>query len=118
MTEVIVIGIVCLVLVSFNFCIVEIVGESMSPALNDKERYLCKRIWIKRKDYSKCIDRVFVFNPPYNHSRGYYVIKRLKKVSQFGKLWFEGDNLDASNDSRHYGYVKPKNVIGILIRKV
>ena len=60
------------------------------------------------------IGKIYIYKSP----DGYPVIKRLLSV-EFIKgeayLWFEGDNIGNSRDSRFYGYVKMEELEGILV---
>jgi nickel-type superoxide dismutase maturation protease len=42
------------------------------------------------------------------------VIKRVKRVSPEG-ITVEGDNPDQSTDSRHFGPVDPRSILGVVI---
>jgi len=45
----------------------------------------------------------------------YYVIKRIIGISALDKYYLIGDNQNHSIDSRHYGLVSRKNIIGRII---
>lgn len=57
------------------------------------------------------INRIYVFKPPYKNDEERYVVKRLIYIDYSGKLFFQGDNLDCSFDSRDYGLVPRENVV-------
>ncbi len=42
------------------------------------------------------------------------IIKRIKKISG-DQVWIEGDNLDESTDSRQFGWVSKRDIIGKVI---
>jgi hypothetical protein len=44
------------------------------------------------------------------------MLKRVKKINNQG-LWVEGDN-QASNDSRHFGYIKPRNIQAVIFMRL
>ena len=39
------------------------------------------------------------------------IVKRVKKI-QSVEIWFEGDNINHSWDSRHFGYIKTDQLVG------
>ncbi len=63
------------------------------------------------------------------YRRGYYAesnpksvkprdhIKRIRKINEHG-VWVEGDNKQGSTDSRHYGYIQPKDVKAIVFLRL
>ena len=44
-------------------------------------------------------------------------IKRIKRIDDEG-IWVEGDNSEASTDSRDYGYIDPKAIKAIVFMKL
>lgn len=64
-----------------------------------------------------------------NYAKGYYSenrpkpiksiyhIKRISKIDEHG-VWVEGDNKQGSTDSRHYGYIQPKDIKGIVFLRL
>lgn len=44
-------------------------------------------------------------------------IKRIRKIDNTG-IWMEGDNKQGSTDSRHYGYLKPKDVQAVVFLRL
>ena len=63
------------------------------------------------------INNIYVYLSPITlNDDEYYVINRLKKFRNTEDgLYFEGDNLIDSHDSRHYGYVNQSAVLGELV---
>ena len=47
---------------------------------------------------------------------GVFFIKRVKSVTPEG-IWVEGDNLEASTDSRTWGYLQPHEIVAVAFRK-
>ncbi|MEI6038908.1 MAG: S26 family signal peptidase [Actinomycetes bacterium] len=47
---------------------------------------------------------------------GIFFIKRVTKVDSQG-IWVEGDNLEASTDSRKWGYLQPHEIVAVAFRK-
>lgn len=88
----------------YAFGIVE--GFSMMPEFKHRELFFVRR---------KCSlkeGKVYLIN-----MEDFVVIKRLKHVginqrTAEVKLWFLGDNLNDSIDSRHYGWIEKDKVIG------
>lgn len=79
---------------------VEVRGGSMIPTLRPGE-------WLfVRRDVPPRPGAVMVVR-----QAGRQVVKRVVRVDENG-VWVEGDNAGASDDSRTYGPVDPKDVIG------
>lgn len=115
-----VLPVVAIVYLLYEFPIIIIYGNSMYPNLHNGEVYLGKRL--SKKENIK-IGHVYVFIPPYIDEVGAeekYVIKRLHSVDIYNpnRLFFVGDNLDGSYDSRSYGFVDRKSVKIKLFKKV
>ncbi len=47
----------------------------------------------------------------------YYIIKRIKKISH-GKIFIVGDNKGDSADSRRFGWINKKEIIGKVMFKI
>jgi signal peptidase I len=103
-----------------RFTIVRINGDSMFPTLKDGQIRLVDRLFIQENlskipsnvdDYT---DRIYILQSP----TGRIVIKRLIYISvnTMGMdFWFEGDNHEHSEDSRHYGFVRSGDILGELV---
>ena len=81
----------------------QIEGHSMLPTLAGEERVLVNR-WGRVKPGDIVIIR----------GEGKDVVKRLAKITQQG-YFVEGDNKEHSTDSRQFGPVEKKNIIGKVI---
>ena len=91
----------------YMFPLVQVCGDSMLPTYNDGDILIGCRL------FSIDTSAVYVFRPPVGEN---YVIKRLAFVSpKSGKLFFMGDNLNFSYDSRMYGYVSRDKVVAKCI---
>jgi len=88
------------------FTTVRIVGPSMEPAVRNGEWWLVRRTSAVRPG-----DVVMMQHPQRPHLM---VVKRVERRTADG-WWVSGDNLDASEDSRHFGYVAENLVVGRLI---
>ena len=77
-------------------------GNSMYPTFNAGEAF-----FISSK-YTLQEGKVYVFLSPLNNTP---VVKRLHRIRN-GDLYFVGDNTNDSLDSKDYGYVSTKAVIG------
>lgn len=80
-----------------------VVGESMLPALRPGQIVVATR-WTRLLPGKVVIARM----------RDRDVIKRVKDVSAAGII-IEGDNPAASTDSRHFGPVDPRAILGVVI---
>ena len=85
-------------------------GNSMSPTYRDGEYLVSRPVsfnGIKEND-------VLIFRTPYDPKR--VVIKRaIMKSTLTKEIFFMGDNLDESYDSRHYGFIPYEYVLGKVI---
>jgi len=81
-----------------------IVGDSMSPHLRPGQLVLATRMFKQLRS-----GEVFIF-----YHQGMEKIKRLE-FKEDNKLFFIGDNLAFSQDSRHFGYVDRRQVLGKVI---
>ena len=86
---------------------VQVIGDSMFPTYVDGQ-YL-KAVRVKNSTVLK-ENEVYVFKTLANE----VAIKRLDHISDLG-LFFVGDNIQCSFDSRSYGYVPRENVIAQII---
>jgi nickel-type superoxide dismutase maturation protease len=88
---------------------VKVIGSSMLPSLENGEIHLAVRghIFARR-------GAIAVFAHPQRPALTQ--IKRLVRKSN-GTWWVEGDNAQASTDSREFGGIDPALIQGILLRK-
>lgn len=92
----------------YLFPLARVQGESMKPTLQHGQTLICTRLFCKNHQVGK----IFVVKHP--KQPGKLIIKRLDHIVQEGecrRLYFVGDNHEASSDSREYGYVCHKNVV-------
>ena len=89
-----------------------ICGDSMYPTYKDGEYLISLPVRFSKIN----VGDVLIFKTPYDPKR--VVIKRVNMISTFTKeLFFLGDNLDNSYDSRNYGFIPYKNVLGKLVQQ-
>lgn len=86
---------------------VRVIGPSMEPALANGEV-----VWARRGGIA--LGAVAVFREPDRPEM--IAVKRIDRLSEQG-VWLVGDNLLASHDSRHYGWVPRTEVLGTLLNR-
>lgn len=102
-----------------RFTIVKVNGDSMFPTFKDGQfRVVDSHFnwqYIPKFDSLEGLEnRIFVYMSP----TGLPVIKRLIYVSYTrgeSYYWFEGDNPDHSEDSRHYGFIRSGQIYGEVV---
>jgi nickel-type superoxide dismutase maturation protease len=85
---------------------VEVTGDSMRPALLPGDRLLVWR-WGRLRGGD-----ILALRDP---RTGRLIVKRLHSRSAGGALSVAGDNSDHSTDSRHFGPISHKSVIGRVV---
>ena len=87
-----------------------IIGFSMQPTLNPGEEFLMNpRAYLKRSPQVN--DIVVIFHPQQPSLR---IIKRIAKIEKGDRYFLLGDNLQHSDDSRSFGLIERKQIIGKL----
>lgn len=99
--------VVSLIYLLYKYPYVQVVGESMLPTYKNGQLLKAKRL---SKTETLTVGNVYVFKAPYNK----VVIKRLNYIDS-NRLFFIGDNIQCSFDSRSYGYIPRENVIAEII---
>ncbi len=82
-------------------------GDSMSPTLKQGDR-----IFINRKAEPKSGD-IVLFRHPYK--KNVKAVKRLAQITEDGKYYVLGDNKFESNDSRSFGAIPAKDILGVAV---
>jgi nickel-type superoxide dismutase maturation protease len=81
-------------------------GDSMLPTIKDGDEVLVKTV------SNLEIGDVVVAIHPYRKTP---IIKRITGISTSGKLFLSGDNPDESTDSRTFGEIDKKDVLGVVV---
>jgi len=96
---------------------VRVVGQSMAPTLNEGD-WLLFRTWkscrgnFNLKALENLIGKIVLVQRSPND---FIQVKRVKKISDDGSFWVEGDNSSASTDSRQWGGIEPDEVKAVLL---
>jgi type IV secretory pathway protease TraF len=88
----------------FGLRLIRVIGPSMEPALRNGQVWCASRGRVRP-------GRLIVFLEPGRPSL--LTVKRVVSPHPNG-WWVEGDNRDASRDSRHYGPVANDDVVALL----
>ena len=86
----------------------KVTGKSMLPLLQPGEEILINP-YSYYKTLPKINDVIVTTHPLYSELT---IIKRVTAIDNDGNCFLIGDNLAASTDSRHWGVVNYKNLIG------
>jgi nickel-type superoxide dismutase maturation protease len=81
----------------------------MSPILNDGDVVL-----VDREANIEVGDIVVAKHPVEQNSE---LIKRVERINERGHYFLVGDNLDDSNDSRHFGAVSKEYIKGKVVAR-
>lgn len=84
--------------------------KSMKPFLKEGDSVVVSKIFLKLR-----VGDVVIFHHP--TTPPYTFIKRISKIDN-EKYFVEGDNKKMSFDSRKFGYIKRKDIIGKVIIKL
>jgi nickel-type superoxide dismutase maturation protease len=82
-------------------------GDSMLPTLKHGEEVI-----VKSCETFQIGDIVFAKHP---YKKSVKMIKRIEKISTSGKLFLVGDNPSESTDSRSFGEISAKEIIGKVV---
>lgn len=85
-------------------------GESMDPTLRDREVVLVD----KRTKTFGVGDIVIAKHPVEQNSE---LVKRVDSINANGDYFLLGDNLEGSNDSRHFGAVRKEYIKGKVVAR-
>ncbi len=85
-------------------------GKSMNPTLEDGEVVL-----VDRAAKIEIGDIVVARHPIEQRSE---VVKRIERINERGHYFLVGDNLEDSNDSRHFGAVTREYIQGKVVARL
>jgi nickel-type superoxide dismutase maturation protease len=85
-------------------------GKSMNPTLKDGEVVL-----VDRTAEIEVGDIVVAKHPIEQNSE---VVKRVERINESGHYFLVGDNLEESNDSRHFGAVAREYIKGKVVARL
>ena len=85
-------------------------GKSMNPTLEDGEVVL-----VDREAKIEVGDIVVAKHPIEQRSE---VVKRIERINEHGHYFLVGDNLEDSNDSRHFGAVTREYIKGKVVARL
>ena len=85
-------------------------GHSMSPTLKDGEVVL-----VDRAAKIAVGDIVIARHPIEQNSE---IVKRVTQINEQGHYFLVGDNLEESNDSRHFGAVTREYIKGKIVARL
>jgi len=85
-------------------------GKSMNPTLEDGETVL-----VDRAAKIEVGDIVVARHPIEQQSE---IVKRIERITERGHYFLVGDNLEDSNDSRHFGAVTREYIKGKVVARL
>lgn len=85
-------------------------GKSMNPTLKDGEVVL-----VDRAAKIEAGDIVVARHPVEQNSE---IVKRVARINEHGHYFLVGDNLEDSNDSRHFGAVTREYIKGKVVARL
>jgi nickel-type superoxide dismutase maturation protease len=85
-------------------------GDSMNPTLRHGEVVLVDR------DAEVRVGDIVVAKHPLEP--GTEIVKRIDRIDAYGHYFLLGDNLDDSNDSRHFGAVQKGRIRGKVVARL
>lgn len=85
-------------------------GKSMNPTLKDGETVL-----VDRDARIEVGDIVVAKHPIEQQSE---IVKRVRQINERGHYFLVGDNLEDSNDSRHFGAVTKDYIKGKVVARL
>jgi len=81
----------------------------MNPTLKDGEVVLVDR------EAEIAVGDIVVARHPFGHNE---IVKRIERINERGHYFLVGDNLDDSDDSRHFGAVTREYIKGKVVARM
>ena len=95
------------------FRTIAVSGSSMSPTFNDGDWLIFRSLRrASAKHVQHLLGRVVVIER--ESYPGIHLIKRVIRADANG-IWVEGDNKEASTDSRNWGALTPDEIVGVVL---
>jgi len=95
------------------FRAIAVSGASMSPTYNDGDWLLFRSLAPQTaKQLQNLVGKVIVIER--KSYAGVLLIKRVVRIDGSG-IWVEGDNKEASTDSRNWGALSPTEICGVVL---
>jgi nickel-type superoxide dismutase maturation protease len=85
-------------------------GKSMNPTLKDGETVLVDR------EVKVDVGDIVVARHPVEQTSE--IVKRIERITERGHYYLVGDNLEDSNDSRHFGAVTREYIKGKVVARL
>ena len=95
------------------FRAISVSGNSMSPTYNDGDWLIFKALRKEGVSSLQDLARKVVVVERESYP-GIHFIKRVVRADAAG-VWVEGDNADASTDSRQWGSLLPEEIVGRVV---
>jgi nickel-type superoxide dismutase maturation protease len=86
-------------------------GKSMNPTLKDGEVVLVDREAAKIE-----VGDIVVARHPIEQTSE--IVKRIERINEHGHYFLVGDNLEESNDSRHFGAIARDYIKGKIVARL
>ncbi len=84
--------------------------KSMEPYLKENDKVLVLKYFFSKPK----VGEVIIF---YHTTPPHLLIKRIIRINSKG-IWVEGDNKIKSKDSRNFGFLERRNIIGKVLMKL
>ena len=96
-----------------RFSRIEVSGASMSPTLDDGDFVIVDQHAYRRR--APAIGDIVLLRDPRVPDRE--LVKRVARIDAVRGIWVEGDNPEASTDSRDFGWIAPESIAGRVVAR-